>query len=152
MNDAHAAHSESNTPGIRMRFLRRLLVRNGRSAFRLQHAVPLAGLVRDRTRNSTHVRVPACRNTAQKVVRRLWIWRGGGPQGGYDRSGSEWECDGRRGTGFSALREYRAPSPRMQSRTREAQPTQYGGLFGMDETGGLIGMSGNFYGGELGYV
>ena len=48
------------------------------------------------------------------------------------------------GAGFSALREYRAPSPRMQSMTREAQPPQSGGLFGMDVTGDLFGMSGGF--------
>ena len=38
------------------------------------------------------------------------------------------------GSGFSALREYRTPSPMVQSRTREAQPTQSGGLFGIDVT------------------
>ena len=32
------------------------------------------------------------------------------------------------GSGFSALREYRAPSPRVQSRTREAQPTLVRGI------------------------
>ena len=72
----------------------------------------------------------------------------GGPQGGYGRSGSEWECGWKRGTGFLALMEYRAHSPRMQSRTREAQPTQYGGLFGMDETGGLFGMPGSLFWGR----
>ena len=41
------------------------------------------------------------------------------------------ECGG----GFSALREYRAPSPRVQTRTREAQTTQSGGLFMIDVTG-----------------
>ena len=50
------------------------------------------------------------------------------------------------GGGFSALREYRAPSPRVQSRRREAQPTSSGGLFGMDVTGGLFGMSGGSFG------
>ena len=30
----------------------------------------------------------------------------------------------------------------MQLRTREAQPTASGGLFGIDVTGGLFGMSG----------
>ena len=50
------------------------------------------------------------------------------------------------GGGFSALRECRAPSPRVQSRTREAQPTQSGGLFGIDVKGGLFGMSGGSYG------
>ena len=39
------------------------------------------------------------------------------------------------GSGFSALREYRVPSPREQSRTREAQPTQSGLEFGIDVTG-----------------
>ena len=42
------------------------------------------------------------------------------------------------GGGFSALREYRAPSARVQSKTREAQPMQSGGLFGIDVTGGLF--------------
>ena len=51
------------------------------------------------------------------------------------------------GGGFSALREYRAPSPRVQSRTREAQPTSSGGLFGIDVTGGLFVMSGGSFGG-----
>ena len=50
------------------------------------------------------------------------------------------------GAGFSARREYRAPAPRAQSRTREAQPTSSGGLFGMDVTGCLFGMSGGFGG------
>ena len=70
-----------------------------------------------------------------------------GPQGGYDKSGSEWECDGRLGrTVFSALSEFRAPSPRMQSSTPEAQPTQSGGLFVMDVTGGLFVMARSFLG------
>ena len=34
------------------------------------------------------------------------------------------------------------PSPMVQSRTREAQPTSSGGLFGIDAKGGLFGMSG----------
>ena len=51
------------------------------------------------------------------------------------------------GSGFSALREYRNPSPRGQSRTREAQPPQSGGLFGIDVTGGLFGMQAGSYGG-----
>ena len=50
-------------------------------------------------------------------------------------------------SGFSALREYRNPSPRGQSRTREAQPPQSGGLFGIDVTGGLFGMQAGSYGG-----
>ena len=54
----------------------------------------------------------------------------------FDRHPTEW------GAVFSALMEYRAPSPRAQSRTREAQPSQSGVLFGMDVTGGLFGMSG----------
>ena len=57
--------------------------------------------------------------------------------------------------GFSALMEYRGPSPRMQSRTLEAHPPQSGGLFGMDVTGGLFGMSGSFvwgWGVEICYV
>ena len=49
------------------------------------------------------------------------------------------------GSGFSALREYRDPSPRGQSRTREAQPPQSGGLFGIDLTWGLFGMQGGSY-------
>ena len=52
------------------------------------------------------------------------------------------------GSGFSALREYRNPSPRGQSKTREAQPTQSGGLFGIDVTWGLFGMQWGSYGGE----
>ena len=51
------------------------------------------------------------------------------------------------GSGFSALMEYRNPSPRGQSRTREAQPPQSGGLFGIDVTGGLFGMQAGSYGG-----
>ena len=50
------------------------------------------------------------------------------------------------GSGFSALREYRNPSPRGQSRTREAQPPQSGGLFGIDVTGGFFGMQAVSYG------
>ena len=46
------------------------------------------------------------------------------------------------GSGFSAWMEYRNPSPRGQSRTREAQPPQSGGLFGIDVKGGLFGNSG----------
>ena len=42
------------------------------------------------------------------------------------------------GSGFSALREYRNPSPRGQSMTREAQPQQSGGLFGIDVTGDYL--------------
>ena len=38
------------------------------------------------------------------------------------------------------------PSPRGQSRTREAQPPQSGGLFGIDVTGGF-GMQAGSYGG-----
>ena len=53
------------------------------------------------------------------------------------------------GAGFSALREYMAPSPRMQSRMREAQPPQSVGLFGMDVTGGLFGMPESFGGDRL---
>ena len=36
----------------------------------------------------------------------------------------------------------------MQSMTREAQPPQSGGLFGMDVACGLFGMSGSFLGGR----
>ena len=57
------------------------------------------------------------------------------------------------GGGFSALREYLAPSHRVQSREREAQPTSSGGLFGIDVTWGLFGMSGgSFVGVEISYV
>ena len=65
----------------------------------------------------------------------------------FDRQLTEW------GSGFSAFMEYRNPSPRGQSRTREAQPPQSGGLFGIDVTGGLFGMqAGSYGGGEVGYV
>ena len=49
--------------------------------------------------------------------------------------------------GFLALREYRNLSPRGQSRTREVQSPQSGGLFGIDVTGGLFGMQTGSYGG-----
>ena len=59
----------------------------------------------------------------------------------FDRHPTEGE------SGFSALREYRNPSPRGQSRTREAQPPQSGELFGIDVTVGLFGMQAGSYGG-----
>ena len=65
----------------------------------------------------------------------------------FDRHPTEW------GGGFSALREYRAPSPMVQSRTREAQPTSSGGLFGIYVTGGLFWyVGGKFLRGKISYV
>ena len=61
----------------------------------------------------------------------------------FDRHPTYWL-----GAGFLILREYSAPSSMAQSRTREAQPSQSDGLFGMDVIGGLFGMSGSFGGGD----